>query len=246
VKVLELIDNFLSGNLVHIYGDAKCGKTHLAVYHAVIEAYRRAEIESDKECKLRFIVIDCDGGTSVSRLLEIARANGVNADELYKRLEVFKPNSFNEAYKLVTSDLPQWLRVNQYEAKAICLDGLMLLYRREWVDVPKKQILEIARQLKPRLNAILTSLLYTARQYDAIATVTNIKKSFLGFEGVSRETRLDFYGGMDFAYIPYATLRVDRLEDNKFIASLVMHRFKKAGDTAIYTIAKEGVKDATL
>lgn len=219
-----LVGGYKTGNLLHIYGEPKVGKTTLSVYLPIISIMKEKKELKKNEM---FLVISTDKGFSIERLEELCKMHGVNFTKVIEHLLISKPNTFYKQYYVVVKELPRIIEEKSIKPLLVALDSATLLYKQEYKDVPQKEILLKARELRPKLEAQLKVLLDIADEYDCITTVTNIRKGFIGMTEEERKRQWDFYAGNLFAYLPYATIRLSRIEktSDRIIAERIMHRY---------------------
>jgi len=240
-KLDSLFGGYREGKLLHIYGEAKTGKTTLAWYIPTISIYKCLSEAKKLPKHGRFILISTDGGFEVNRWKQLCEAHNVSFDELWKRSLVIETMDFNTQYKTVVYDLPSHIANENIKPLLIALDPATLSYKVMWKDVEQKDVLQVARKLSPKLEAQLDTLLRLARQYQCVSIVTNIKKRFRGF-GKDAEKKYDFYGGQNFAYLPYATLRLEREDVYRDIITVtrVYHRGAKTGEQVKVLLIEKG------
>jgi len=243
-KLDSLFGGYREGKLLHIYGEAKTGKTTLAWYIPTISIFKCLS-ESKKLPKHgRFILISTDGGFEVSRWQQLCEVHNVDFSELWKRSLVIETMDFNTQYKTVVYDLPSHIANENIKPLLIALDPATISYREMWKDVKQKEVLLVARELVPKLEAQLTTLLRLARQYNCVAIITNIRKRFMGF-GRSEGKQFDFYGGHSFAYLPYCCLRLEKEDvySNIVTVTNVFHRSSKPSEQIKVLLTEKGFQE---
>jgi len=243
-KLDSLFGGYREGKLLHIYGEAKTGKTTLAWYIPTISIFKCLS-ESKKLPKHgRFILISTDGGFEVSRWQQLCEVHNVPFDELWKRSLVIETMDFSTQYKTVVYDLPSHIQSENIKPLLVTLDPATISYREMWKDVKQKDVLLVARELVPKLEAQLIMLLRFARQYNCVSIVTNIKRRFKGFKTENR-SKYDFYGGHSFAYLPYCCLRLEREDvySNIVTVTNVFHRSSKPSEQIKVLLTEKGFRE---
>jgi len=243
-KLDELFGGYQSGKLLHVYGEAKTGKTTLAWYLPTISIYKRLKEQGKFPKHGRFILISTDGGFEVSRWQQLCEVHGVDFDELWKRSLVIETMDFNTQYKTVVYDLPSHISNENIKPLLVTLDPATISYREMWKDVSQREVLLKARELVPKLESQLTTLLRLARQYQCVAIVTNIRKRFMGYyKDASRQ--FDFYGGHSFAYLPYCCLRLEKEDvySNIVTVTNVFHRSSKPSEQVKVLLTEKGFRE---
>ena len=243
-KLDSLFGGYQKGKLLHIYGEAKTGKTTLAWYIPTISMFKCLS-ESKKLPKHgRFILISTDGGFEVSRWQQLCEVHNVPFDELWKRSLVIETMDFSTQYKTVVYDLPSHIQSENIKPLLVTLDPATISYREMWKDVKQKDVLLVARELVPKLEAQLIMLLRFARQYNCVSIVTNIKRRFKGFKTENR-SKYDFYGGHSFAYLPYCCLRLEREDvySNIVTVTNVFHRSSKPSEQIKVLLTEKGFRE---
>lgn len=240
----DLFGGYRSGQLLHIYGEAKTGKTTLGFYLPSISIFQTIDPREKTPERYKFIIVSTDAGFRVSRWEELCKAHGVDFSDIYQYLMYYEPSDFNEQYRVVVKTIPSILETQGIRPLLIVLDPATILYREEWKDVSQKEVLLKARQLIPRLESQLVALLRIARKYNCVAVVTNIKKRFLGF-GEDAVRRYDFYGGHAFAYLPYCCLRLEKPDKygSEVEISVVFHRERRPGVSKLFRLSEKGFEE---
>jgi len=83
-KLDELFGGYVTRRLLHVYGDAKTGKTTLSFYLPVISIIKSEPQLLQKYRKPIFILVSCDAGYEESRLEELCEVHGVDYSKLEK------------------------------------------------------------------------------------------------------------------------------------------------------------------
>jgi len=208
----ELFGGYRIRRLFHVYGDAKTGKTTLSFYLPSISIYKTHRDDLKTRGGKFFVLICTDGGYEEERHAELAEIYEVSWKELEDKILVYEPLTLEDQTRVITVDLRNKIALGEIKPKLITLDTATILYREKWRDIPKDRILETARRYKPQLSAQMQDLLRFARYRHAISIATNIRRAFLGFSEEERARVYDFYGGWEFAYLPYCCLRLQRIE----------------------------------
>lgn len=219
-----LVSGYKTSSLLHIYGDPKTGKTTLSTYIPMISIIKKKKELKPNET---FLVISTDGGFSFERLEELCKVHEVDFNTIVEHLAIAEPDTFMQQYYVVTKSLLRTIEERAITPLLVVLDPATVLYRAEYRDVPQKEVLLKARELKPRLESQLFTLLKIAKKYDCLAIVTNIRRQFLGMSEEDRKKRWDFYAGNLFAYVPYATIRLSRVEKTSedVVVERIIHRY---------------------
>jgi len=245
ISVFDLLDNYKKGRLYHIFGSAKVGKTHLAVYHHIIRRMIDENVDESKIDRVRNFVVCCDGGFSEDRLLDLAEKYQLKPSLVKQSLVVFYPQEFREAIAKVMEDIPSIKANRSLEVLTISVDGLLWLYREQWRDVDRKQILEVARRLRPLLTSAFSKLSRLSVGWDCSATITDIRKSVPDFIQKEKEVH-PFYGGEDLVAIAWSTIELKKISDQgEYVAKIYSSRSKPRGIAARYLITEKGIETPT-
>ena len=241
----KLFGGYLEGELLHIFGPGKCGKTTLATYLPIISIYkekkRRGELR-DEHC---FIVVNTDRGFSIDRLIQLCEVYEVDFEDIQERLQVYTVYSFKAQSRLLFYDIPEFLDTQGKRPLLISIDPITITYRREWKGVPRERVLLVARELRPELEDQVYTLIKLAGLYKCVATVVNIRRSFRGMTDEERKRTYPFYGGAPFEYLPYATVELYKpdIESEEIEARLWFHRWKRAGSRVRLVITERGFEE---
>lgn len=167
----------------------------------------------------KVIFIDTEGGFSVERIRQID-------DEVdLENLIVLSPRSFDEQQKSI-------MGLNKYfdgknKIGLIIIDSLVMLYRLKLGDSPQKVNSDLGEQLR-----LLTEI---SRIFGIPLLVTN--QMYTTFD--SKDKRM--VGGSLIEYWSKTIVELDRSDDDKKIAKLIKHKYKKEGEKIYYDIDNSGL-----
>lgn len=110
------------------------------------------------------ILIDTEGTFRPERIDQIARARGLNSDDILKRIAICK--AYNSSHlELVVKSMGKY--IDDFRAKMIIIDSIISLHRAEFSG---RGTLADRQQ---RLNSIMHKLVRTAEIYNVAVIVTN-------------------------------------------------------------------------
>ncbi|MEM3647483.1 MAG: helix-hairpin-helix domain-containing protein [Thermofilum sp.] len=216
-----------TGELTGVSGPYSVGKTELVFTLA---------LNTVEDLNAGAWIIDTEGTTSAKRLLEMAKAWGLQLDIVKKKI----------VYSRIigTADLIATIEfgfkiISDYNIKFIGVDTLVNPFRAEY---PGRDLLT-TRQYK--LNRCLRRLLDYARLYDLAVLVTNQVRA--SPQPTSPfETRPEVLnpptGGHVFLYVVNNHLYLERLSSKTFRATLIDSSYLPRGQ-ARYTITECGIAD---
>ena len=241
----KLFGGYLEGELLHIFGPGKAGKTTLASYLAIASIYKEKKRRGELRPEHCFIIINTDRGFSIDRLIQICEAHDVDFEDIQNRLYVYTAYSFKTQSRLLFYDIPEFLDSQNKKPLLISVDPITITYRREWKGVPRDRVLLVARELRPELEDQVYTLIRLAGTYNCVATVVNIRRSFRGMTDEERKRTYPFYGGAPFEYLPYATIELYKpdIESEEIEARLWFHRWKRSGSRVRLVITERGFEE---
>ncbi|WP_456369069.1 DNA repair and recombination protein RadB [Thermococcus sp.] len=202
---------FAPGVLTEVYGPYASGKTTLAVQTGILSGKKVA-------------YVDTEGGFSPERLVQIARARGLNPEEALSRFILFTPSDFKEQRRVIGL-----LKKTIDETfSLLVVDSITAHYRAE--ENRSGLIAELSRQLQV--------LLWIARKNSIPVIVIN-QVHFDSRVGATKPVAEQTLG-----YRCKDILRLDRLpKPGLRVAILERHRFKPEGLITYFKITEKGIED---
>jgi len=239
----SLFGGYLEGHILHVYGEAKVGKTTLACYLPIVSALKANLTRIKSGERLKCVVLCADRGFDVNRLKQIAQCHEVDVDAVNKALRYYDVGSFEQQHELITKRLQQTFDDKDERPLVIAVDPMTSHYRAIFFQTPPEKRLSVALKYIGLMEVQLQSLLSMARRYNCVVAVTNWLKSSLRDEAEANWTR-EFGGGKAFQYYPHCSLKLQAVPGYRRLVRITVsaHRFRPAGESMEFELWDGGLR----
>lgn len=170
----KFLDYLLGGgihteNTTEFYGEAAAGKTQICHTTAIMAT----QPEEDGGLDGAVIWVDTEGTCHPDRLEQIAKARGLDAEQILKE-RIFIMRSYNSShFELIIKELPKY--VQEHNAKLVIVDSIINQHRGEFGGMGtladrQQRLNDIMHTLERLASIYKVAIIYTNQVMDAPAT----------------------------------------------------------------------------
>ncbi len=228
------LDNLLGGkgietqSITEVFGKFGSGKSQLGFQLAV-------NVQLPKEqggLEGHALIIDTEGTFRPRRIMELAKAKGLDPEEALKRIHVARAYSTDHQI-LLAEKIPEFIEEKQVPIRLIIVDSLMSLFRSEFIG---RGTLANRQQ---KLNKHLHTLQRMADRYNAAVFITN---QVMARPDVFFGDPTDAVGGNVLAHASTYRIYLRKSRGEKRIARLVDSPCLPDGE-CIFRVTEKGIED---